>query len=62
MNIGNLHSGLAVHAYNKPDEEAIVFYNESRTYKEHYERVNALAHSLVNLGVRKGDHIVRKTE
>lgn len=58
MNIGNLHSGLAVHAKNKPDEEAIVFYNQSRTYKELFERVNALANSLIQLGVRKGDHIV----
>ncbi|MDN3016172.1 AMP-binding protein [Paenibacillus sp. BSR1-1] len=57
MNIGNLHSGLAVHARNKPDEEAIVFYEKSRTYKELFERVNALANSLIDLGVKKGDHI-----
>jgi acyl-CoA synthetase (AMP-forming)/AMP-acid ligase II len=58
MNIGNLHSGLAIHARNKPDEEAIVFYDKSRTYKELLERVNALANLLIELGVRKGDHIV----
>ncbi|WP_209123294.1 class I adenylate-forming enzyme family protein [Alkalihalobacillus sp. BA299] len=58
MNYGNLHSGLAVHAKNKPDDQAVIFYNESRTFKELYERVNALANSLRDLGVEKGDHIV----
>ncbi|RFU65016.1 class I adenylate-forming enzyme family protein [Peribacillus glennii] len=58
MNLGNLHSGLAVHARNKPNEEAIVYYDMSRTYKQLFDRVNALANSLIELGVRKGDHIV----
>jgi acyl-CoA synthetase (AMP-forming)/AMP-acid ligase II len=57
MDLGNLHSGLQIHAKNKPNEIAVTYYDETRTYKDLYERVNGLANSLIQLGVRKGDHV-----
>ncbi|MCU6598945.1 AMP-binding protein [Peribacillus frigoritolerans] len=53
----NCHSGLKAFAKNKPDVVAITFYNQTLTFEELYYRVNALANSLLKMGVQKGDHI-----
>ncbi|WP_249869693.1 class I adenylate-forming enzyme family protein [Oceanobacillus saliphilus] len=57
MNYGNVHSGLRVHAKNKPNEIAVVYGNESLTFRELYHRVSVLANALLDMGVEKGDHI-----
>ncbi len=40
-----------------PEKEAIVFEEKRFTYQELNARVNALAHALMDMGVRKGDRI-----
>ncbi|WP_078428365.1 class I adenylate-forming enzyme family protein [Alkalihalobacterium alkalinitrilicum] len=57
MNFGSLHTALATHAKNKPNDIAIVYYDQSYTFKEVFERVNALANSLIECGISKGDHV-----
>lgn len=57
MNIGNVHSALRVHARNKPNDVAVVYYDQSLTFLELHHRVNALANSLIEIGIRKGDHV-----
>lgn len=57
MKVTNMHMGLQVFAEKKPNEVAIVCYEKSLTYQDLYHHVNALANSLVELGVKKGDHI-----
>jgi len=58
MNIGNLHERLPIYAKNQPNEVAVVFGESKRTYWELFERVNALANSLIEAGVKKGTHVV----
>lgn len=57
VNMANLHMGLKIFAKNNPNDVAINFYDKSLTFQQLYQRVNALANSLLDLGVRKGDHI-----
>ncbi|UMZ74552.1 long-chain-fatty-acid--CoA ligase [Natranaerofaba carboxydovora] len=40
-----------------PDKTATIFYNAKLNYKELYKQVNALAKSLQDLGVQKGDRV-----
>ena len=58
MNVANLHRGLKSHYINKPNETAVIYYDQELTYKEIYERVNALANGLLSLGIKKGDRIL----
>ena len=54
MNIG----GLLVRNANKfPDKTAVVSETRSFSFRELNDRVNRLAHSLLNAGLRKGDRI-----
>ncbi|ARD47055.1 class I adenylate-forming enzyme family protein [Sporosarcina sp. P33] len=55
--IGTVHSGLKVFAKNRANDVAVVCENQSLTFKELNLRVNALANSLIDLGIKKGDHI-----
>ncbi|MDF2680573.1 MAG: hypothetical protein K0R47_1763 [Brevibacillus sp.] len=52
-----LHMGLKVFAKNSPHHEAICYEDKVLTFREVYERCNALANSLLEIGVKKGDHI-----
>ncbi|PGL70228.1 AMP-binding protein [Bacillus sp. AFS055030] len=58
MDIGNLHERLPLYAKNKPNEIAVVYGETTRTFLELSERVNALANSLIEAGVKKGSHVV----
>ncbi|MGG1677194.1 class I adenylate-forming enzyme family protein [Neobacillus sp. NRS-1170] len=58
MELGNLHERLPVFAKNKPNETAVIFGDTKRTFKELSDRVNALANSLIEAGVKKGNHVV----
>lgn len=40
-----------------PDKEAIVFEAKRFTYREFNDRVNALSHALIDMGVKKGDRV-----
>ncbi|PEL14240.1 class I adenylate-forming enzyme family protein [Bacillus sp. AFS017336] len=57
MELGCLHSRLPIYAKNKPNDIAVVYEDTRRTFKEFYERVNALANSLIEVGVKKGSHV-----
>lgn len=57
MKITNMQMGLKVFAEEKPHDVAIVYYDQSLTFQNVYHRVNAIANSLLSLGVKKGDHI-----
>jgi len=54
MNIGDL---LARNANKFPDKRAVVCEAVSLTFRELNERVNRLAHSLLDSGLKKGDRI-----
>ncbi|HWL23744.1 AMP-binding protein [Neobacillus sp. MER 74] len=58
MNFGNLHERLQIYAKNRPNDVAVIYGDTNRTYLELYERVNALANSLIEAGVKKGTHVV----
>ena len=58
MNIGNLHERLPIFAKNKPNEIAVVYGDTTRTYQELFDRVNALANSLIETGVKKGTNVL----
>lgn len=57
MDIGSVHAGLKVHAKNRPNDVAVVYGNKSLTFRELYRRVTALANSLLEMGIQKGDHV-----
>ncbi len=57
LDIGSVHAGLKVHAKNRPNDVAVVYGEQSLTFQELYGRVNKLANSLLEIGVRKGDPI-----
>ena len=42
---------------DRPDKTAIVFQEKEISFKELRENVNRLSQALINLGVRRGDHI-----
>ncbi|MHA1143673.1 MAG: class I adenylate-forming enzyme family protein [Candidatus Helarchaeota archaeon] len=51
--------GLHIHevALKHPKQKAIIQGDRVLTYKEFDDRVNALAHLLTSIGVKKGDHV-----
>jgi len=57
MKFLNLHSGLSVSAKNKPHEIALTFEKTELTYLELYNRVKSIGHSLIDKGIKKGDHV-----
>jgi acyl-CoA synthetase (AMP-forming)/AMP-acid ligase II len=52
--IGDL---LVLNARRYPEKTAVVYQGRRFTYEEINTRVNRLAHHLMNLGVRKGEHV-----
>ena len=49
---------LEAHARNMPDHPAILFEDQTITFREYNEEINRLAHSLISLGIGKGDVFV----
>ena len=45
------------HTYVYPNEEALVFENTRRTYKQLGSRVHRLTNALIDIGVKKGERI-----
>ncbi len=54
MNVGDT---LRFGRRNFPNKEALVFGNNRLTYSQLNRRVNSLAHSLLKLGIKKGDKV-----
>jgi acyl-CoA synthetase (AMP-forming)/AMP-acid ligase II len=54
MNVGDL---LVLNAGRYPKKTAMVYRGRRFTYLEFNQRVNRLAHNLMDLGVRKGDRV-----
>ncbi|HVJ48677.1 class I adenylate-forming enzyme family protein [Desulfitobacterium sp.] len=54
INVGYL---LTLNAHRYPDKTALVYKDQHFTYRELNERVNRLAHSLIGLGITKGDKV-----
>jgi len=54
MNVGQL---LTLVASKHPQRSAILFENKRFTYREFNQRANRFAHSLLRLGLRKGDKV-----
>ncbi len=54
VTVGN---GLLHSFYKYPDKTAIVFKDRRLTYRELNQRVNQLAHGLLDLGLKKGDKL-----
>ena len=52
--LGDISTNGAIHF---PDWEAIVFEETRLTYRQLNARVNRLAHALIGLGCKKGDHL-----
>jgi len=57
MNV-NISKLISRHAKYRPDHLAVVFEDDRRTYQEFNKNVNCLANALLDLGIKKGDHIV----
>ncbi|QOV12910.1 acyl-CoA synthetase [Viridibacillus arvi] len=55
--INGIGSWLVKHSNCRADKTAIIYKDKRFTYKKLNDRVNRLANSLVNLGVRKGDRV-----
>ena len=55
--INGIGSWLVKHSDRKANKMAIVYKDKRFTYRQLNDRVNRLAHSLVDLGVRKGDRV-----
>jgi fatty-acyl-CoA synthase len=47
---------LVANVARQPEKEAIIFRKKRHTYKQFNDRVNRLAHGLMELGLVKGDH------
>ena len=54
----NLSSLLQVNSRKYRDKEALVFGEQRLTFHEWNEAVNKLAHSLLEIGIQKGDRVV----
>jgi long-chain acyl-CoA synthetase len=54
MSVGNV---LRRSAFNYPEKTALVFQNQRTTYAEMNRRVNSVAHSLLKMGLKKGDRV-----
>lgn len=55
--INGIGSWLVKHCERRAEKIAIIYNDNRFTYRELNDRVNRLANSLVNLGVRKGDRV-----
>ncbi|KAA0965204.1 long-chain fatty acid--CoA ligase [Sporosarcina sp. ANT_H38] len=55
--INGIGSWLVKHSDRQANKTAIVYKDKRFTYRQLNDRVNRLAHSLVDLGVRKGDRV-----
>lgn len=55
--INGIGSWLVKHSDRKANKMAIVYKDKRFTYRQLNDRVNRLAHSLVDLGIRKGDRV-----
>ncbi|WP_285400136.1 long-chain fatty acid--CoA ligase [Lysinibacillus sp. fls2-241-R2A-57] len=55
--INGIGSWLVKHSECKAEKTAIIYNDKRFTYRELNDRVNRLANSLMNLGVRKGDRV-----
>ncbi|MHA1895029.1 MAG: class I adenylate-forming enzyme family protein [Candidatus Helarchaeota archaeon] len=57
MSVENI--GLYIHevALKNPNQKAIIQGDKVITYKQLDDRVNALSHLLLSLGIKKGDHV-----
>lgn len=58
MKYDNLHMGLKVHAKNNGDKVAVIYENKRYTMKELLERVYIVGNAMMDLGVKKGDHVI----
>ena len=47
---------LVVNVARQPEKEAVIFREKRLTYKQFNDRINRLAHGLMELGLEKGDH------
>jgi acyl-CoA synthetase (AMP-forming)/AMP-acid ligase II len=56
MNV-NISKLISRHAKYRSDHLAVVFEDDRCTYAEFNINVNRLANALVDLGIKKGDHI-----
>ena len=54
MGVGNI---LRRSAFNFPDKPALVFGSQRTSYSELNRRVNCVANSLLNMGLKKGDRV-----
>jgi len=54
MGVGNI---LRRSAFNFPDKPALVFGSQRTSYTELNRRVNCVANSLLNMGLKKGDRV-----
>src|SRR5436305_998621 len=48
---------IEAHAERQPDRAAIIEGERRLTWREYRERRNRLAHALVDLGIRPGEHV-----
>jgi fatty-acyl-CoA synthase/long-chain acyl-CoA synthetase len=53
---------LAMHASRQPDTAALIEGDRTLSWREFVERRNRLAHSLLTLGIRAGEHVVTYAE
>ena len=52
-----IHQYLEKNASERPDKTAVIFQEESYSYKEINTRADYLASSLINAGLQKGDRV-----
>jgi acyl-CoA synthetase (AMP-forming)/AMP-acid ligase II len=57
MNV-NISKLISRHAMYRPDQLAVVFEDDRFSYLEFNQNVSRLANALIDLGIKKGDHIV----
>jgi long-chain acyl-CoA synthetase len=48
---------MAQNAKNNPNKTALIFENQSYTWKELNQRINIVANALINKGIKKGDKV-----
>lgn len=58
MKYNNMHQGLQIHAETRGNEIALVYKDKRLTYLELFNRVNSLGRSMMNQGIKKGDHVL----
>lgn len=58
MKYNNMHQGLQTHAKKRGKEIALVYEDKRLTYLELFKRVNSLGQSMMDKGIKKGDHVL----